>query len=204
MGNLKYLHIIRGIAALYVALGHAKVIFWVGGEKYLQKFNRADWGITDYLVFATDMFSSSAQEFVIVFFVLSGFFINHSFTVNKWSMRDFYTARSIRIYLPYIASIFFSLLVFFLITIINPEIFSGKLTRVIDQRVVNSYNELDIGSLFLSILFLPKTDYIACNFAYWSLFHEAVFYLLLPLIIRSKKSFYLLSAFLFLISNIFK
>ncbi len=158
MANLKYLHIIRGIAAFYVALGHAKVIFWIGGEEYVKKFNRESWGITDYLVFATDMFSSSAQEFVIVFFVLSGFFINHSFTVNKWSMREFYTVRSIRIYLPYIASVFFSLLVFFLISVINPEIFSGKLTRVIDQRIVNSYNELDIGSFFLSILFLPKAD----------------------------------------------
>ena len=204
MGNLKYLHIIRGFAAFYVALGHAKVIFWVGGRQYMEKFSRATWDFNDHLAFATDMFSSSAQEFVIVFFVLSGFFINHSFTINKWRMRDFYSARAIRIYLPYIASVFFALLVFLLISIINPVIFSGDLTRVIDQRIVASYNELDISSFLLSVLFLPKADYIACNFAYWSLFHEAVFYLLLPLIIRSKKSFYLVSLFLFLASNLFK
>ena len=78
MHNLRQLHIIRGFAALYVAIGHAKIVFWSGGKEYIKTYPVEEWAVFDYIVFAIDMLSSSAQEFVIVFFILSGFFIAFS------------------------------------------------------------------------------------------------------------------------------
>lgn len=186
MSNLRNLHIIRGLAALYVALGHAKVVFWVGGREYIDKFPRSEWGIIDYLLFALDLFSSSAQEFVIVFFVLSGFFIAYSFDKNNWSWKGFYANRALRIYPPYIASAIFAVAVIFFINYYNNYLFTAETPRLINRRLVASYHELDIIMGLKSILFIPQKDYIACNFAYWSLLYEGIFYLLIPLIIKRK------------------
>lgn len=103
--KFKLLHSIRGFAALMVVIGHAKFPFWCGGTEYVKKFPQQDWNFFDKLVFGLDMFSSNPALMVIVFFVLSGFFIAYSFENNKWKIRHFYTNRAIRIYIPYIASI---------------------------------------------------------------------------------------------------
>jgi peptidoglycan/LPS O-acetylase OafA/YrhL len=135
MSNLRNLHIIRGLAALYVALGHAKVVFWVGGREYIDKFPRSEWGIIDYLLFALDLFSSSAQEFVIVFFVLSGFFIAYSFDKNNWSWKGFYANRALRIYPPYIASAIFAVAVIFFINYYNNYLIYSRNTAAYKPAV---------------------------------------------------------------------
>ena len=182
--NLRQLHIIRGFAALYVAIGHAKVVFWSGGRAYLEHYPRQEWGIIDYFIFIIDLLSSSAQEFVIVFFVLSGFFINHSFKKNNWATKGFFINRLVRIVPPYLFSVLFAICVILFIHHFYPTLLSGELTRDINRRMTASFNELNIQSVLLSIVFLPNNDYIACNFAYWSLIHEWFFYFTIPFLLR--------------------
>jgi peptidoglycan/LPS O-acetylase OafA/YrhL len=195
---------IRGLAALYVAIGHAKVVFWVGGNEYISANPRSSWSIGDYLVFGLDLLSSAGQEFVIVFFVLSGFFIQYSIVKNRWKWRDFYINRCLRIYPPYIVSVLFAIGVFFFIKNFVPVIFDGSLSRSIDIRLKNANDELNFGMFLYSIFFLPNRDYIAGNFAYWSLFHEAIFYLSVPILFRNLKLMLYLTISLFIVNQIFK
>ncbi|MBK8495671.1 MAG: hypothetical protein IPL50_12105 [Chitinophagaceae bacterium] len=77
MSNIRYLHIVRGLAALLVVFFHAKYVFWVGGTIYMEEVGlHSFW---DYVVFSADMLSSCGKECVIVFFILSAFVIKHSF-----------------------------------------------------------------------------------------------------------------------------
>jgi len=185
--NLRQLHIIRGLAALYVAVGHAKVVFWSGGQEYLKAYPISSWSILDYISFGIDMMSSAAQEFVIVFFVLSGFFIAFSFEKNKWKTKEFILNRLVRISPPYLASVLLSIAVFLFIGQLFPEVFTMDSSKPIIKRMSQSYQELNIEAFLLSLLYLPKEDFIAGNLAYWSLLPEWIYYLIVPLLLIKRR-----------------
>lgn len=69
---------IRGIASLYVAIAHCRGTLWIGGNEFLKLFPLDTWSIWDYMMYGTSMLTRLAVEFVIVFFILSGFSIAHS------------------------------------------------------------------------------------------------------------------------------
>lgn len=187
MNNLRQLHIIRGLAALYVAIGHSKVVFWAGGQEYIKTFPIEKWGLLDYLVFAIDMLSSSAEEFVIVFFILSGFFIAFSFERNNWSFKDFLINRVVRIYPPYLFSVLLAILVFLFIDYYNPSLLNFGSTKPIVLRMSRSFHELNLSGFIKSLFYLPQQDYIAGNLSYWSLLPEWIFYLVIPFLIGTKR-----------------
>lgn len=186
MNNLRQLHIIRGLAALYVAISHAKIVFWVGGKIYAHDYPLAEGGIFRYVLFATDMLSSAAPEFVVSFFILSGFFINHSFEKNNWTWKRFMLNRIIRIYPPFIASVFFSIAVFYYMINFNPELFSNEIEKDLIKRFIVGLNDFTLLTFLKTLIFIKNADYIACNFAYWSLYHEWIFYLIIPYLSKIK------------------
>src|SRR6476646_11628253 len=94
----------RGIAALYVTIAHCRGALWVGGEKFVQMFSRNEWGTWDYFMVGSSLLTRLAVEFVIVFFVLSGFSIAHSLSSNS-SILSFYKRRFIRLYPPYLMAL---------------------------------------------------------------------------------------------------
>lgn len=199
MDNLRQLHIIRGIAALYVAIGHSKVILWSGGTEYLAQFPRVSWDVFDYVLFSIDMLSSSAREFVIVFFVLSGFFIAYSFQKNRWKSKDFFINRLVRLVPPYLFSVIVSIAVFLGIAHFAGLLFEQDFGRAINVRMIKSFNELNLETVIRSVFFLPNNDYIAGNFSYWSLIQEWFFYLAIPFLIHRKNASLLVSIGLFII-----
>jgi len=196
MNHLRQLHIIRGLAAFYVALGHSKVVLWSGARAYLEKYPKVNWNFLDYMLFGLDLFSSAAQEFVIVFFALSGFFIAYSFDKNKWTFKDFFVNRFVRIYPPYLFAVFFSILVMLIISMYSPALINGSLLSPINQRMTASCQELNAETGLLSLFFIKNQDYIAGNFSFWSLLPEWIFYLMIPFVIRFK--WFPLSVFLIL------
>src|ERR1700738_226261 len=103
--NIKFLHIIRGFAAFYVLLAHAKWPFWVGGATFFHNTPFRQLGLADKLGSVFALCSSNGTAMVIVFFVLSGFIITHSYNRNKWKYKEFIVNRCLRIYIPYIASV---------------------------------------------------------------------------------------------------
>jgi peptidoglycan/LPS O-acetylase OafA/YrhL len=116
---------IRGIASLYVAIAHCRGTLWVGGSEFMRMFPRNTWNAWDYIVFGSSMLTRLAVEFVIVFFVLSGFSIAHSLSQNK-SPLQFYKRRFIRIYPSYFVAFFWAGAVFLITRSWHPEWYNGE------------------------------------------------------------------------------
>jgi len=183
--NIKYLHIVRGLAALLVVVFHAKFVFWVGGTIYNKEVGLH--GIGGYLLFFLDMLSSCGKECVVVFFILSAFVIKHSFSSHHYSWRNFYTLRLIRIYWPFICSMIFSILILVIcVKYINPSIYTSTF-RQYNTRLSTAYNELSFQQIIKTVFLIDKGEFAGFNYAYWSLEHELIFYLLFPIYNRLTK-----------------
>lgn len=183
--NIKSLHILRGLAALIVVIFHAKFILWSGGSLYVEKIGLH--GVGGYLAFGVDMLSSAGKQCVIFFFILSAFVISYSFEKNNYSLGTFYKIRTVRIYLPYLLSLLLSIGSLILAYQFNRDVF------YVDNREYNESIKVALGDLsFVEVLktlfFIPNKTYAGANFAYWSLLHEAIFYLLFPVYQRLRNS----------------
>ncbi|RYY71198.1 MAG: acyltransferase [Chitinophagaceae bacterium] len=204
--NLSLLHAIRGIAAFYVVIYHAKFILWSGGREYISQYPRSTWGLTDYLSFAVDMLFSAGSQMVMIFFVLSGFFIASSFKNLTGSLAEkaktFYTVRIIRIYIPYLASIAVGVTVLFWVQKISPELFQLNTHREFNNRLIAAANDTSFSSFLKALLFEKNTEYIGFNYAYWSLLYEGIFYLIVPVLYLFRKQYLLLSG-IFYIAGMF-
>ena len=115
--NLTLIHGIRGICSLMVAVCHSKFLFWVGGQEYIHQYPRSQWNLLDYGLFGMDIFTSDGSSMVVVFFILSGFFIAYTLSGKLWTPLHFYKVRFLRIYIPYLSSLVFASFVFYLVFI---------------------------------------------------------------------------------------
>jgi peptidoglycan/LPS O-acetylase OafA/YrhL len=100
------LDFLRGLAATYVLINHARGAFFIGGEKLLASSHSP----LDYLSVAMLQLTSLGAEAVILFFVLSGFAMAHSIE-HSGSAGQFYLRRIIRIWPPYVAATLFAALI---------------------------------------------------------------------------------------------
>ena len=186
--NIKSLHVIRGIAALIVAVYHAKFVLWSGGEMYLKEIGLHNF--FDYFLFAIDMLSSCGKQCVLVFFILSGFVIHHSYKNSTKNLKHFYIIRLIRIYIPFIASLIFSIAIILIAQKLNSKIFVDG-GREYNSRLLAASNDLNIFSVLKSLIFIKSEEYPGYNFGYWSLLHEGIFYLVFPFYtyLNSKRNY---------------
>ncbi|MBS1595904.1 MAG: acyltransferase [Bacteroidetes bacterium] len=201
LDKLKLLHAIRGFAAFYVVVYHAKYVLWCGGAEYLRTYPRATWHIGTYLVFALDMLSSAGLQMVIMFFVLSGFFIAYSFEKNRQTPFDFFINRIIRIYVPYLGSVVLGVAVLAFVHIYYPDLLHLH-TREFNDRLTLAYENQTWSNFFRSLLFLKNGEYIGCNYAYWSLLYEGMFYLIVPIVILHRRAYFFTAMALFVIGSI--
>lgn len=102
----RQLDFLRGFAATYVVVNHARGALFVGGDKLLA----VDRSPAAYLAVGALQLTSLGAEMVILFFVLSGFAMAHSIAHTS-SVRRFYLRRLIRIWPPYIAATILAFLV---------------------------------------------------------------------------------------------
>ena len=200
------LHAVRGFAAFYVVVFHAKYALWSGGQDYISRFPRSEWGFLDYMTFALDMLSANGTAMVIVFFVLSGFFIAYSFDKNSWPLKDFFINRAIRIYVPFLFSVFLSVAVLLIIKETNPVLAEPNVDRQFNNRIVAAFTNLNFVGVVSSLFFLPygQNKYIGFNMVYWSLLYEAIFYLLIPITINRLKPYLGVSIVALFISFFFR
>ena len=176
--NFKSLHIIRGLCALIVLIYHSKFVLWSGGNLYIKE--KGVNNFFDYIIFGIDMLSSCGNQCVLLFFVLSGFVIYFSFNNSNKKLCHFYIIRVLRIYLPYLFSLFFGVVTLFIIVKLNSNI-AVEGIREYNSRLLLAYNDLSISSVLKALFFIQSKEYAGFNFAYWSLFHEAIFYLAFPI-----------------------
>lgn len=200
--NLPLLHAIRGIAALYVVVFHAKFILWSGGREYLAQYPRASWGIADYFLFSIDMLFSAGSQMVMIFFVLSGFFIAMSFENIKGSISEklkyFYSVRFIRIYMPYVASMLIGIFVLIVVADVAPNLYYINSPREFNSRLLIANVDITVSNFAKGLVFDKNQEYIGFNYAYWSLLYEGIFYLIVPFVFRFKKIYLAASAVLFM------
>lgn len=199
--NISQLHIIRGLAALIVVVYHAKFILWSGGKLYMENVGLHSPG--DYVLFGLDMLSSCGKQCVVIFFLLSAFVIKYSFNKKHYSLPKFFRARIIRIYLPYLASIAFSVIVLVIGYKAMAPGLCQDVGKEVNVRMCDAYNDISFSTFLKGLIFMPGKEFIGANFAYWSLFHEGLFYLLFPLYNMLKWKQLLVLFFAMFITNLF-
>jgi peptidoglycan/LPS O-acetylase OafA/YrhL len=193
--NFDILESLRGVAALYVCIGHCRGNLWVGGEHYLRLHPQNTLGFFDYLLLSSNMLTRLTTEFVIVFFVLSGFSIAHSLR-NTTNALPFYKRRFIRLYPPYLAAIFWAMLVVFLIQLIFPQFVDGTYKTPTFDRLAASRELFNWKVFCKNLIYVPQIDGVLRPF--WSLTQEVIFYILAPFLFRNRKIYYFISIILFM------
>lgn len=177
--DFKILDGLRGIAALYVLFNHARGNLFIGGAKYERIKDIASWSLNEKLYFSAIQLTSLGKEFVILFFVLSGFSIAYS--LNKGHLKSqFYLRRVIRIYPPYVFALAWAFIVFKYLQHFAPMALAPG-----SQSVFHS-----LKSTILNFLYVDNGSLIA---QFWSLKYEVLFYILIPLFIL-KRDFYLIAS----------
>jgi len=186
--DFKILDCLRGIAAVYVVFNHARGNLFIGGEKYAHIKNIADWNIGEKIFFSALRLTSLGREFVILFFILSGFSIAYSLSKTK-SKKTFYLRRVIRIYPPYIFALIWAFIVFLLLRNFAPGTLPSGSRSVFSSLKATLLNlfYVDTGSLIIQ---------------FWSLKYEVIFYILIPLFIL-KKNLYLITSLAIAMISVF-
>lgn len=184
---------IRGIAALYVTIAHCRGSLWMGGNEFMNQFPRASWDAGDYLVFGTSMLTRLAVEFVILFFLLSGFSIAHSLSGNK-SPVPFYQRRFVRIYPSYITALIWAGLVFIGTRAVFPQWYDGTYADFSFIRTIQMNDFFEWKRVLGNLLYLPGEGFIT---PFWSLTFEIMFYLVAPFVLRKPGIYITLSFGLF-------
>lgn len=162
---------LRGLAAVYVVINHARAILFAGGAAAMQG---GDVGLLDYLAIALLQLTSFGHEAVILFFVLSGFSMAHSIQ-NGQSTTSFLKKRAIRVWLPYLAACGVVLIVAAYVFAVAPD--SVRLECARTKGLAEW-----IGFAF----YLQNCGSLAAPF--WSLPHEVLFYLMCPVLLATRRS----------------
>ena len=184
--NLLFLDGLRGFAAFYVMTGHARWLLWEGHESYLS--NQTKYSIADKSLMWFFSIFKFGHEFVLFFFVLSGFVIHLKYAKSlkqdfcfKFNWLDYFTKRSKRIYPPFIFALILTAALDFIGNRINPVIYTGTTHYLLINRNVGNPNHS--LTTFCGNLFFLYTQYVpvfGTNGPSWSLKYEWWFYLFYP------------------------
>ncbi|MHB1001350.1 MAG: acyltransferase family protein [Armatimonadota bacterium] len=165
--RLEQLDSLRGLAALSVVFHHFLILLPSIGD---HSHGYAMLRYTPLHIFW------AGREAVILFFVLSGFVLSLPFYKNnKVNYPAFFAKRICRIYIPYIAAVFFA--------VIASRVFDRNgIPELSDwfNRVWNT--PLDANAVITHIILIGRVNNDAFNPVIWSLVHEMRISLIFPLI----------------------
>ena len=195
--NFSILDALRGIAALYVCVAHARGLLWMGMGQYLKLHHYNTWRIYDYTIAGLMALTKLSGEFVIFFFVLSGFSIAHSLA-SKNDYLPFLKKRALRLYPTYLLGLIWAAIVLVIAMKYRPQYFSGILNNdnVLFARFQNSSNFFKPVQILNNLFYNPNVKSIIAP--YWSLVYEVIFYLLAPLFILRLRWYCIISILLFI------
>lgn len=173
-----HLNFIRGLMALLVFIGHARAIYFIDYPKIQNPT------LFDKIIYFISGFGHQA---VIVFFVLSGFFIGQSIfrnlDNNSFSYKNYFLSRITRLFMVLIPALILGFLWDYIgYTFSTHAIYHGiaSMGNVITFDIMS---HLTIQNLFGNILFLHTIIYppLGSNTPLWSLANEFWYYVLFPL-----------------------
>jgi peptidoglycan/LPS O-acetylase OafA/YrhL len=181
--NFRNLDALRGLLAVYVALGHCRWLLWGG---------HAAWLASAYQPWeAVPAYGSAAlrygREAVMVFFVLSGFFIHYRAAATRsagatdLSARAFYRRRWHRLAPPYYFALAATVVLDAIARTWWPTLYLSRTgDAYLDQSFARTGYTLE--SIVPALLLLPSSlgvDF-GSNGPLWSLAYEAIYYALYP------------------------
>lgn len=163
----RYFDLLRGIAAVYVMVFHFREQLFVGASNLAHPSF-----LTKVLYLAT----SIGYQFVMAFFVLSGFLISTSvikqITSGKWSWRTYLTNRIVRLWLVLIPALLLT--------------FGWDKLAILITGDLKFYNSTLNWHDFFGNLFFTQGIFASTygqNIPLWSLSYEFWYYILFPCIV---------------------
>lgn len=181
--NFRNLDALRGLLAVYVALGHSRWLLWGGHTAWLASAYQPWEAVPAY----ASAFLRYGREAVMVFFALSGFFIHYRAATPRALKADdqgavsFYRRRWHRLAPPY----FFALAVTVGCDAIGrmwwPTLYLSRTgDGYLDQSFAHTGYTLE--SVVPTLLLLPSSRGIdfGSNGPLWSLAYEAIYYAIYP------------------------
>ena len=172
------LDLIRGVAAVIVLAGHWRAIFFVdyGSLSRIERTILAPF----YLI------TAAGHQAVIVFFVLSGYFISgaifRSLNNHTWKWRTYLTHRVVRLWIVIIPGLLLCALWDHVGIALNraPLLYGGADFNHITPSVVDALSwKIFLGNLFFLQTIVTRT--FGSDGALWSLTNEFWYYILFPL-----------------------
>jgi peptidoglycan/LPS O-acetylase OafA/YrhL len=184
--NLRTLDALRGLLATYVLMGHARWLLWEGWEK---------WTLQSHSHLANAVALGSAllrygHEAVMVFFVLSGFFIHMRSAANltntipiylKFNFADFFIRRVRRLGPPYVFALLLTWGLDALGRLVYPALYLGQPgDHLLDQTLGRGvYNWTSVGPALAMLPNLLGRSF-GSNGPLWSLGYEVIYYWIYP------------------------
>jgi peptidoglycan/LPS O-acetylase OafA/YrhL len=187
--NLRALDMLRGALAVYVLAGHCRWLLWAG---------HGVWMATPHSRWLEPLVYSSAlvrygREAVMIFFVLSGFFIHlraaESDRTTTPTATAFYRRRAHRLGAPYA----FALLVTIVLDAVGRAVWPALYHAATGDLLTDSiFSKTGYGlrSIVPAFLVLPSSlgyDF-GTNGPLWSLAYEVIYYALYPWWLRLRRS----------------
>lgn len=174
-----WLDLARGLSALMVCAGHLR------GAMFVDYSNLGNITFIERAFYFT---TGLGHQAVMVFFVLSGFFVGGSVLLrgDKFQFVDYFIARLSRLWVVLIPALIFTLLIDQLLAIIAPSILSGRDYSILNSGPSESGNYSQSITTFLSnIVFLQNiiSPVFGTNGPLWSLSNEFWYYVLFPLLL---------------------
>jgi peptidoglycan/LPS O-acetylase OafA/YrhL len=175
--NLRTLDMLRGLLAVYVLLGHCRWLLWAGHAAWMTAPHQR-W--LEPVVYASASLRYG-REAVMVFFVLSGFFI-HLGAERQVSAGSFYRRRLHRLGATYLFALIVTIGLDSIGRSIFPALYYGgtgdSLTDAIFLRT--GYGAASVGPAVVGLPSSLGYDF-GSNGPLWSLAFEMVYYALYPL-----------------------
>lgn len=188
--NWRIINALRGIAALGVVFNHARGWLFSTDALYAMHVHaKAGWRWWEWGMIESLQMTSLGAEFVIMFFLLSGFSIAHSLS-NTTHVAGFYKRRAVRLYPTYIAGLLWAFIAFLIAMALIPDIFYH--TTDGQPPIADYYHKYISGSNILqSLVYVYEHDFLTHQ--YWSLPLEVLFYLLAPWLVKHLRLWGVLS-----------
>ncbi|MDB4927006.1 acyltransferase [Mucilaginibacter sp.] len=166
---------LRGLAALYVLMHHAR---WQLSQPYLEYLkNKTQYSIIDKgLIYLTSGFRFG-HEAVILFFIISGFVI-HLKQARSSPKAAFTNFKTLNYLFKRILRIYPTLLLSFFVTW-----FLDVLLSNINHQPIPASDAYTFRTFFENLFLIPSGHIWGSNGPMWSLRHEWFFYLMYPLLL---------------------
>lgn len=174
--RISTLDLVRGMAAFAVCAGHLRAAI------FLDYSQISTHSILQKLFYAL---TSLGHEAVVIFFVLSGFFVGGSILKqkNQFDWMNYSISRIVRLWVVLIPALLFTLIVDQIIQLLHPEILSGVLYKTWSSGPDATINYSRSLAVFIGNVFFQQTIFVpvyGTNSPLWSLSNEFFYYFLFP------------------------